>query len=132
MKLELFGAWEAADFFGVSKQALFHWRKNDPLFPDPEIELRSGPVWTRAQLEEYKLCKIGKVGRLNLTDVRRMLELCAEQFEFYAEMHQAKTSFENLSEEKISQTLEKEQVNREMVAKIRAVLRGETPEGLHD
>jgi len=131
VKLELYGVRETADFFGVSKQALFHWRKKDPLFPEPEAELSSGPVWTRAQLDAYNRDKTGNVGRLNAADARQMLELCARQFSHYADQHRAKASLENLSPKKIKETLDKELVNREMVMMIEAVLRGEKPEGLY-
>lgn len=127
MRVEIYGVWEVADFFGVTKQALFHWRKNDPLFPEPEAELRSGPVWTRPQLELYRDQRLGSVGRLSLQDVRATLELCARQFAFYADQHERKAQSETLGPEKIAETLDKAKVNREMVARIEAVLRGEKP-----
>lgn len=126
--LRLYGTWEAADFFGVTKQTLHHWRSRDPAFPEPVEQLRSGPVWTHEQLEEYRKHKVGNVGRLSLIDARGFMELSVKQFEFYADQHQAKTSNESLSPEKIRQTLEKEQVNRELAAMGRKVLRGETPD----
>lgn len=126
--LRLYGAWEAADFLGVTKQALFSRRKNDPLFPVPAEELRSGPVWTHDQLEEYKNQKIGTIGRLNPVDVRGVLELNVKQFEFYADQHEAKLTNENLSVKKIRETTDKAIVNREMARMNRDVLEGRTPE----
>lgn len=126
--IRLYGAWEAAEFLGVTKQALFHWRKNDPLFPEPAEELRSGPVWTHEQLEQYKDNKVGNVGRLNLRDVRGVLELARDTFQFYADQHIAKAKDENLSPQKIQDTLEKAAVNIDLVGKIQSVLRGDTPE----
>lgn len=128
MKLELFGAWEAADYLGMTKQGLFHRRRNDPLFPPPEEELRSGPVWTRQQLDAYKAQGVGSVGRLNVPDARRALELGRDTFEFYATQHRAKVTLDpHLSPKKIEDTIAKAKVNEELVEIFQAVLDGREP-----
>jgi hypothetical protein len=127
LKIELFGVREAAEFFGLTKQALFQRRK-DPLFPKPEAQLHCGPVWTREQLESYQSEKIGDVGRLNIPDARRALELARDTFKFYAQQHRAKTQRPNLSPGKLEDTIRKAVVNEELVTVLDAVLKGEQPE----
>jgi hypothetical protein len=130
MRIELFGVHEAHKFFGVTKQALYGWRKNDPLFPDPIAELASGPVWAREQLEEYRSARTGSVGRMNQAAVRAVLELNAKQYRYYEKQHRDKVGDGSLSQTKIADTIEKAEVNREMAEMNEAVLRGEFPEKL--
>jgi hypothetical protein len=49
---ELLGAHEVADLLGLTRQGL-HDRRQQPDFPAPHVELRCGPIWTRADLIEY-------------------------------------------------------------------------------
>jgi hypothetical protein len=129
--LELFGVHEMHRFFGVTKQAIQGWRKNDPLFPDPVAELACGPVWTRDQVENFRKARSGNVGRIKPEVARSALELCKSTFEFYAKQHREKASGEHLSPQKITETLEKAEVNEDLVRMLDAVLRGEIPEKLN-
>jgi hypothetical protein len=49
---ELLGAYEAQMLLGLGRSAFFE-RVAALDFPEPLVRLRSGPVWSRAQLEEY-------------------------------------------------------------------------------
>ena len=122
--LGLMGPNEVAKYLGITTPALAARRKTDANFPDPVAKLMRGPVWTKAQIDEYRDGRVGRVGNLNPPDARRALEMCMRTFARYATSHEAKVS-ENLSPEKISDTLEKARVNRSLVEMIRSVLRGE-------
>jgi chromosome partitioning protein len=43
--VELVGLAEMAELFGVTKQVLTNWRSRKAAFPEPVVELKSGPVW---------------------------------------------------------------------------------------
>lgn len=123
--IKLLGVWEAAVFLGVTKQGFAYRRRTDAEFPDPVASLRSGPVWTEDQLRDYQQIKVGKVGRLNVADARRALELGRNTFSFYAEQHRGKLTDEALSPQKIEQTLEKARTNEGLAKVFDQVLRGE-------
>lgn len=53
MTEEIYGIWEAAEFLGITRQAIFLRRKNSK-FPEPYRELKMGPVWLHSQLEPLK------------------------------------------------------------------------------
>lgn len=128
-QISIMGVWEAAEFLGMTKQGLHYKRQKDPEFPDPIEQLRSGPVWTRDQLEAYRKLKVGRVGALNPRDARRALEISRKHFAFYAQQHRGKLdNSESLSPAKIEETLQKESVNVSLVNMLDAVLRGEKPE----
>lgn len=46
------GLWEAAEVFDVTKQALW-LRRNRGVFPEPDIELKCSPIWTKKQLIKF-------------------------------------------------------------------------------
>ncbi len=54
--LELVGSAEAAELLGIGTAALWERRRTklrgEP-FPQPLAELRCGPIWLRADMEEY-------------------------------------------------------------------------------
>jgi chromosome partitioning protein len=50
---QLLGLSEAADLLRTSRQALGNWRQRREGFPRPIAELKSGPVWRRADLVEW-------------------------------------------------------------------------------
>lgn len=50
MSEDLLGLSEAADLLGTSRQAVGNWRQRREGFPQPVAELKSGPVWRRADL----------------------------------------------------------------------------------
>ena len=50
---ELVGVYEIAEMAGVSRTVVSNWRVRDPRFPEPEAELRSGPVYRADQIERY-------------------------------------------------------------------------------
>src|SRR5947207_18162 len=59
--LELFGLAEACQLLGLSKAALGERRRRAfrrgnrlPAFPPPLAELACGPIWSRAQLDDYQ------------------------------------------------------------------------------
>jgi chromosome partitioning protein len=53
VKLELLGTSEVADLLGVTKQVLSNWRARESKFPDAVAELRSGPVWSKADIVQW-------------------------------------------------------------------------------
>ncbi len=48
----LVGLAELADLFGMSKQAISNWRTK-PDFPDPVVQLRSGPIWSFDSVKKW-------------------------------------------------------------------------------
>ncbi len=50
---DLVGLAEVAASAGVTRQAVANWRTRDPNFPDPIVELASGPVFDRSQVRSY-------------------------------------------------------------------------------
>lgn len=50
---ELVGIHEIAEMAGVSSQAVVNWRTRHPNFPEPEAELRAGPVFRRGQVRAW-------------------------------------------------------------------------------
>lgn len=49
----LAGVAETAEILGISRQRLADVRKN-PAFPRPVADLKSGPVWDRAEIERFE------------------------------------------------------------------------------
>jgi hypothetical protein len=50
---DLVGATEAQAFLGVAKSTFQNWRRRN-ILPKPVKELEMGPLWTKAQLREWK------------------------------------------------------------------------------
>jgi hypothetical protein len=54
---ELTGTSEAAKLLGVDKSQIGRWRtkpsKSGPVFPDPIVRIKAGPIWTRAAIEQF-------------------------------------------------------------------------------
>jgi chromosome partitioning protein len=50
---QLLGLAEAAELLQTTRQALGNWRQRKAGFPEPVVELRSGPVWRRASLSKW-------------------------------------------------------------------------------
>jgi chromosome partitioning protein len=50
---ELLGLSEVATLLGVSRQAIGNWRQRRENFPTPVADLKSGPIWRRAEIEEW-------------------------------------------------------------------------------
>jgi hypothetical protein len=50
---DVVGTAEVAEVLGISRPRLDRVRKTHPDFPAPLAELRSGPVWGRAWIEEF-------------------------------------------------------------------------------
>jgi hypothetical protein len=51
---DLAGAAEASEILGVSRQRIAELRKDHKDFPTPVENLKSGPVWDRAELEGWE------------------------------------------------------------------------------
>lgn len=49
----LAGTSEAAKMLGVQKSQIGRWLR-EGVFPAPVVRLRAGPVWTGAQIEEFR------------------------------------------------------------------------------
>jgi predicted DNA-binding transcriptional regulator AlpA len=49
----LVGLYEVAELAGVSPTAVANWRSRDPNFPTPVVELRSGPVFRKAEIRAW-------------------------------------------------------------------------------
>jgi len=50
---ELVGASEAADLLGISRQRVHQLHTGNQAFPEPVVEVRMGPLWTRASVEAF-------------------------------------------------------------------------------
>lgn len=50
---EIVSAVEAADILGVSRQRVHQLHRENPRFPAPLYELRTGPLWTRQAIEWF-------------------------------------------------------------------------------
>ncbi len=61
---ELIGIWEIAQMAGVTSAAVANWRKRFRDFPQPASELRSGPVFRRAQVRRWLGKRRGGVARV--------------------------------------------------------------------
>lgn len=69
---ELIGIWEIAQMAGVTSAAVANWRKRFRDFPAPASELRSGPVFRRAQVRRWLGKRRGGVARvLALINLKR-------------------------------------------------------------
>ena len=53
MPHHLVGTAEIADMLGVSRQYVDRLSREDPAFPEPEVVLASGRVWTRQAIEKW-------------------------------------------------------------------------------
>lgn len=57
-QLELVGVAEAAELLGLSKGALGERRRRPgrgmPVFPEPIVRLRCGPIWEHGQIARYR------------------------------------------------------------------------------
>jgi len=49
----LVGAVEIAAMLGVTRQRIYQLTHEDPTFPQPEVELASGRVWKREDIEKW-------------------------------------------------------------------------------
>jgi chromosome partitioning protein len=65
---QLLGLSEAAELLSTSRQALANWRQRREGFPQPIAELKSGPVWRRADLVEWAVENGVVVAELDETD----------------------------------------------------------------
>ena len=61
---DLIGIYEIAEMAGVTRAAVANWRKRFRDFPDPSAELRSGPVFHRAQVRRWLGKRRGGVARV--------------------------------------------------------------------
>jgi hypothetical protein len=59
--MDLVGIAEVAEMAGVSKQAVSNWRVRARDFPAPEAELASGPVWLKANIENWLKMREGNM-----------------------------------------------------------------------
>lgn len=50
---EIVSAVEAADILGVSRQRVHQLHRENPHFPAPLYELRTGPLWTRQAIDRF-------------------------------------------------------------------------------
>jgi chromosome partitioning protein len=50
---QLVGITEIADMANVSKQAVSNWRKRDPSFPKPIVDLSSGPIFEKSKIRKW-------------------------------------------------------------------------------
>lgn len=50
---DLIGLAEIAEIAGVTRQAVANWRVRSPSFPEPVVELMSGPVFRRSQIRAW-------------------------------------------------------------------------------
>jgi chromosome partitioning protein len=50
---ELLGLAEAAALLGVSRQTIGNWRQRREDFPSPAADLKSGPIWRRADIVDW-------------------------------------------------------------------------------
>ncbi len=53
LRLDLVGAFEAAELLRITRSALWERRRRHANFPPPVAELRCGPVWFRWQIQDY-------------------------------------------------------------------------------
>jgi len=53
MPHHLVGTAEIARLLGVSRQYVDRLSREDPTFPDPEVELASGRVWESKAIEKW-------------------------------------------------------------------------------
>jgi Bacterial regulatory protein, Fis family len=53
IRLDLVGAFEAAELLGITRSALWERRRKHDNFPPSVAELRCGPVWFCWQIENY-------------------------------------------------------------------------------
>jgi hypothetical protein len=53
VRLDLVGAYEAAELLAITRSALWERRRRHDNFPSPVAELRCGPVWFRWQIQDY-------------------------------------------------------------------------------
>lgn len=60
---DLAGASEAAEILGVSRQRIHQLHHENPGFPTPVVEVRMGPLWTRASIEAFDRSWARRVGR---------------------------------------------------------------------
>lgn len=60
---ELVGASEAADILRVSRQRIHQLHTANAAFPEPVVEVRMGPLWTRASVEAFERAWTRKPGR---------------------------------------------------------------------
>jgi chromosome partitioning protein len=50
---DLLGLSEVAELLSATRQTVTNWRQRREDFPDPLVELRSGPIWNRAAIAEW-------------------------------------------------------------------------------
>lgn len=60
---ELVGASEAAGILHISRQRIHQLHTGHPGFPTPAVEVRMGPLWTRASIEAFDRAWARQVGR---------------------------------------------------------------------
>lgn len=70
--MELLGISEIADLAGVTRQAVANWRLRYSDFPRPVADLKGGPVWRKADIEEWL---ISREGLGNMTKVISFINL---------------------------------------------------------
>lgn len=60
---ELVGASEVGDMLGISRQRVHQLHNDHPGFPTPVVEVRMGPLWTKASIEAFDRGWTRKPGR---------------------------------------------------------------------
>lgn len=64
---ELWGAHEAAQHLGVSRQRIHQLSIGNRAFPEPVVRIALGPLWTRASIEAFDAAWSRRPGRPSLT-----------------------------------------------------------------
>jgi chromosome partitioning protein len=90
--MELVGLSEIAEMAGVSRQVVTNWRARTKDFPTPIVELASGSVWKREDIERWLLRKEGNMTKvisfINLKGGVGKTTSAVAISEFLAEEHQ--------------------------------------------
>lgn len=61
MPHHLVGSAEIAELIGTSRQYVDRLSREDPAFPEPEVVLKSGRVWSREAIEAWAKAT-GRIG----------------------------------------------------------------------
>ena len=56
--MDLIGAQEIADLFGVTRQRVGQLARTDPTFPDPVAEMAAGRIWERKLVEKWETRRV--------------------------------------------------------------------------
>lgn len=62
--MELVGISEIAEIAGVTRQAVANWRVRHKNFPSPIVELKSGPIWNREEINLWLKEKDGNMTKI--------------------------------------------------------------------